>query len=92
MLLFLKAESCPPLSVQLFLNHVSRFTLIFIYLNKFKTSIMISKIKYAGILLFVTGYFLSSMHLDIGPINGAILVSLGCLTIAVYAILKLLGK
>jgi len=53
---------------------------------------MISKIKYAGILLFVTGYFLSSMHLDIGPINGTILVNLGCLTIAVYAILKLLGK
>ena len=53
---------------------------------------MISKIKYAGILLFVTGYCLSSMHIDIGLIRGALLVNLGCFTIAVYAILKLLGK
>ena len=53
---------------------------------------MISKIKYAGILLFVTGYCLSSMQIDLGPIRGNLLVILGCLTIAVYAIAKLLGK
>ena len=53
---------------------------------------MISKIKYIGILLFSIGHFLSTSHLDVGPLTGAMLVNLGCFVIAVYAIAKLLGK
>ena len=53
---------------------------------------MISKIKYTGILLLSVGYFLNTSHTDIGPISGGMLIYLGCFAIAVYAILKLLGK
>jgi hypothetical protein len=54
---------------------------------------MISKIKYIGILLFSIGHFLTTSHLDVGPIPvGSMLVNLGCFVIAVYAIAKLLGK
>jgi len=71
---------------------LSRLNLKFIYLRKFKFSIMISKIKYTGILLLSIGYFLHTSHLNVGPLTGAPLLNLGCFVIAVYAIAKLLGK
>jgi len=53
---------------------------------------MVSKIKYAGIFLGAIGYLMKAIHYDIGPITGNLLLTLGLLLIAAYALAKLIGK
>tara|TARA_B100001175_G_scaffold284388_1_gene264773 strand:+ start:462 stop:623 length:162 start_codon:yes stop_codon:yes gene_type:complete len=53
---------------------------------------MVSKIKYAGIFIGTLGYIMKSTHLAIGPITGNILLLIGLILIAVYALAKLFGK
>jgi hypothetical protein len=53
---------------------------------------MISKIKYAGIFIGSIGYLMKVTHTGLGPIQGNILMTIGLLLIAAYALVKLLGN
>ena len=53
---------------------------------------MISKIKFAGIFIGSIGYLMKVTHTGLRPIQGNILMTIGILLIAAYALAKLLGK
>ena len=53
---------------------------------------MVSKIKYAGIFIGTVGYIMKSTYWVIGPITGNLLLLIGLILIAVYALAKLFGK
>ena len=50
---------------------------------------MISKIKYAGIFLVSIGCLMKFTHTGLGPVQGNVLMIVGLLLIAAYALVKL---
>jgi hypothetical protein len=53
---------------------------------------MTSKLKYAALFFISIGYLLNTVHMDLGPITGNLLMTVGLLLVAAYAVAKFLGK
>ena len=53
---------------------------------------MVSKIKYAGIFFLTIGYLAKITHFSLGFLSANMVMTVGLLLIAAYALAKLFGK
>ena len=68
------------------------FVYIYCFAKLFGKLNMIEKLKYAGIFFLTIGYLAKITHFSLGFLSANVVMTVGLLLIAAYALAKLFGK